>query len=89
MPKLPEKFTVVSEAEWKASPEAGKNTEDQDFSAYNTTQPLLITPAELNDLAPDLDLPKTKARLVRSWLQQWNLPEECVKVSFYRKSRTL
>ena len=90
MPKPPEKYTVVSEAEWEASPEAGTNTgEDQDFSASSTIQPHLITPAEMNDLAPDLDLPKTNARPVGSWLQQWNLPEKGVKVSFYRKSRTL
>ena len=90
MPKPPEKYTVDSEAKWKASPEAGTNTaKDQDFSAYSTIQPHLITQAELNDLAPDLDLPKTKARLVGSWLQQWDLPETGVKVSFYRKGRIL
>jgi hypothetical protein len=90
MPEPPEKYTVDSEAECKASPLAGTNTgEDQDFSAYSTIQPHLITQAELNDLAPDFDLPKTKARLVGSWLQQWNLPEKGVKVSFYRKDRTL
>jgi hypothetical protein len=84
MPKPPEKYTVDSEAAWKASPDAGTNTgEDQDFSAYSAIELHLITQAELNDLPPDLDLPKTKDRLVGSWLQQWNLPEKGVKVSFY------
>jgi len=51
MPKPPEKYTVDSEAEWKASPEAGTNTgKDQDFSAYNTIQPALIFQAKFNDL---------------------------------------
>ena len=61
MPKSPEKYTVVSEVEWDPSPEAGTNTEeDHDFSASSTIQPHLITPAELKDLAPDLDLPKNQ-----------------------------
>jgi len=69
MPKPPEKYTVGSAAEWNVSPEAGTNTgEDQDFSAYTIIEPHLITQDELNDLAPDLDLPRTKARLVGPWL---------------------
>jgi hypothetical protein len=57
----------------------------QDFSAYSIIQPHLITQAVLNDLVRDLDLPKTKAQLLGSRLQQWSLLENGVKVSLYRK----
>jgi hypothetical protein len=67
-------------------PETGTSTiEDQDFSAYSTIQTHLITQAELKDLVRDLDLPETKAQLLGSRLQQWNLLEKRVKVSLCRK----
>lgn len=61
MPEPSQECTLHSEPESKeASPEAGTNTkEDQDSSSYSTTEPYLITQAELNDLVRDLDLPKT------------------------------
>ena len=40
---------------------------------------------ELNDLIRDLDLPKSKAELLGSRLQQWNLLKENVRISVYRK----
>jgi putative ubiquitin-RnfH superfamily antitoxin RatB of RatAB toxin-antitoxin module len=45
-----------------------------------------ITEEELNDLIRDLDLPKSKAELFGSRLQQWNLLKENVRISVYRKS---
>jgi len=57
----------------------------KNFSAYSTTEPHLITQTELKDLFRDLVLLKTKAQLFGSRLQQWNLVEKCMKVSFYRK----
>lgn len=51
----------------------------------NSSIPNLISQADLNDLARDLDIPKKKARLLRSWLQQWNLLEKDAKFSFHRK----
>jgi hypothetical protein len=44
-----------------------------------------ITQEELNDLIRDLDLPKSKAELLGSRLQQWNLLKENVRISVYRK----
>jgi hypothetical protein len=44
-----------------------------------------ITQQELNDLVRDLDLPKSKAELLGSRLQQWNILEENVRISVYRK----
>ena len=40
---------------------------------------------ESNDLIRDLDLPKSKAELLGSRLQQWNLLKENVRISVYRK----
>jgi hypothetical protein len=79
----PEEYTMDSEPELQeASPEAGTSiTEDQDFSAYSTIELHFITQAELNDLVWDLNCPKTKAQLLGSKLQQWNLLENGVKVS--------
>lgn len=48
-----------------------------------------FTQAELSELVRDLDLPKTKAELLGSRLQQWNLLEEGVKVSIYRKREAI
>jgi hypothetical protein len=39
----------------------------------------------LNNLVWDLDLPKTKAQLLGSRLQQWNLLEKGVKLLLHRK----
>jgi hypothetical protein len=44
-----------------------------------------ITQQELNYLIRDLDFPKSKAELLGSSLQQWNLLEENVRNSVYRK----
>jgi hypothetical protein len=85
VPEPQEKYTLDSESE-EVSPEGGTcTTEDQDFSAYSTTQQHLITQDELNEIIRNFELPKTKAQLLGSRLQKWNLLEKDVKVSFYRK----
>jgi hypothetical protein len=59
---------------------------DADFTAdiqFKEFHP--ITQEELNDLFRDLDLPKSKAELLGSRLQQWNLLKENVRISVYRK----
>jgi hypothetical protein len=43
-----------------------------------------ITQNDLNDLVRDLELPKRKAELLASRLQQWNLLDDNVKVSAFR-----
>ena len=90
VPEPQKKCTLDSESEpEEASSEAGtRTTEDQDFSAYSTTQQHLITQAELNELVRNFELPKTKAQLLGSRLQKWNLLEKEVKVTFYRKSQS-
>ena len=46
---------------------------DPDFEQTTSNKPHLITQSELNDLVRDLHLPKNKAELLGSRLQQWNL----------------
>jgi len=44
-----------------------------------------ITQEELNDIIRDLDLPKSKAELLGSRMQQWNLLKENIRISVSRK----
>ena len=44
------------------------------------------TQKELNDLVRDIDLPKSKAELLGSRLQQWNLLKENVRISVHLRS---
>jgi len=46
-----------------------------------------ITEGKLNDLIRDLKLPKNKAELLASRLQQWNLLHHCVKVTFCTRNQ--
>jgi len=90
LPEPPEKYTLDSEPESKeTSPEARTSTkEEQDFSSYSTTEPHLVTQAELNDLVRDLDFLKIKAQLLGSWLRQCHLlRKECESV-FCRKGQS-
>lgn len=84
IPQPPESYTLDSESDSRStSPEAGPSYIPSSIDLPDT--PHLITQGELNDLVRDLDLPKTKAELLGSRLQQWNLLEKGVKVSIYRK----
>jgi hypothetical protein len=56
--------------------------EDQDFSACSTTEPHLITQAELNDLVRDLE--RLKNQGWATWIK-WNFLQKGVKVSLWKK----
>ena len=65
-------------------PEPSTST-DPDFELpHSSPKCHLISQSELNDFVRDLELPKSKAELLGSRLQQWNLLKSDVKVSFFR-----
>jgi len=88
VPEPPDNFAMYSDDEDSVS----SNSEEQqpsasrdadylpsiDFSNHKTTE------GELNDLIKDLELPKNKAELLASMLQQWNLLNHSVKVTTFR-----
>jgi len=77
VPELPDSFVMYSEDEDSVS----SNSEEQQPSASRYAEYLpsthssnqKITEGELSDLVRDLKLPKNKAELLASRLQQWNL----------------
>ncbi|CAG5048025.1 unnamed protein product [Parnassius apollo] len=54
-------------------------------SSSITGEPHILNQSELNDLVRDLELSKSKAQLLGSRLQQWNLLEKGTRISFFRK----
>ena len=70
---------------WWKEIQPSKST-DTDFTADLQFNELYrITQRELNDLIRDLDLPKCKAELLGSRLQQWRSLKENVRISVYFK----
>jgi hypothetical protein len=55
------------------------------FSVKSSTQPHSVTQAGLNDIVQNLNLPKTKAWLLGSQLQQWNLLIKGVKETLFSR----
>ncbi|GBN34360.1 hypothetical protein AVEN_107476-1 [Araneus ventricosus] len=99
IPEPPTDFSISSDEEdldvSHNSPQAstsacGGSRNDYDFSCFDeTSSPHKITSVELNDLVRDLDLSKSKAEILASRLQQWNLLEENVRVTSFRTRHLL
>ena len=83
VPDAPQSFSLGSEDDESSSSEISPSC-DSDFLPSTSSKPHLITQGELNDLVRDLQLPKSKAELLGSRLQQWNLLADNVKVSIFR-----
>ena len=71
----------VSSNSDKQQPSASR---DADYLPSTDSYNHKITEGELNDLIRDLKLPKNKAELLASRLQQWNLLHHSVKVTTFR-----
>jgi len=56
---------------------------DPDFVPSTSSEPHLISQAELNDLVRDLGLSKSQAELLGSRLQGWNLLSSPTKISVF------
>jgi len=57
---------------------------DADYLPSTDSSNHKITEGEFNALIRDLELPKNKAELLASRLQQWNLLHHSVKVTIFR-----
>ena len=84
VPDAPQSFSLESEEDDESSSSEISQSCDSDFLPFTSSKPHLITQGELNDLVRDLQLPKSKAELLGSRLQQWNLLADNVKVSIFR-----
>ncbi|KAK5643931.1 hypothetical protein RI129_007776 [Pyrocoelia pectoralis] len=88
VPIPPEQYVLQSdedmESECRQQPESLQQDPDYTPESISPSRPHKISQEELNDLIRDLELPKSKAELLGSRLQQWNLLEKKVKVSIYR-----
>ena len=88
VPEPPDNFAMYSDDEDSVS----SHGEEQQPSASRHAEYLpnidtsnhKITDGELSDLIRDLELPKNKAELLASRLQQWRLLQRPVKVTTFR-----
>ena len=87
IPVPPESYTLDSDhddGQDSAGPEPSKSANPDFEPSYSSLEPHLISQSELNDLVRDLELPNSKAELLGSRLQQWNLLESDVRISLFR-----
>jgi len=89
VPVPPQQYILDSDDEptenWEKKPQPSASmdadfTVDLQFNEFHR-----ITQEELNYLVRDLDLANSKAELLGSRLQQWNLLKENVRISVYHK----
>lgn len=91
VPKPPESWNLDEEVEILDSlsdhtENLNINENDPLFEAPGcSTQPHLISRAELNDLIRDLNLSKSQSELLASRLKGWNLLQSDVNITFFRK----
>lgn len=85
VPPSDEQKDMVSDISILSSVKSNSNESVPSSSSSLTGKPHLLNQSELNDLVRDLQLSKSKAQLLGSRLQQWNLLEKGTKISFFKK----
>jgi len=77
VPEPPDNFAMYSDDKDSVSLNSKEQqpsaSRDADYSPSTDSSNHKITEGELNDLLRDLELPKNKAELLASRVQQWNL----------------
>jgi hypothetical protein len=76
----PDNFTMYSDDE-NSEEQQPSASRDADYLPSTDSSNHKITEGERSDLIRDLELPKNKAELLASNLQQWNLLHNSVKVT--------
>jgi len=88
VPEPPDNFAMYSDDEDIVSSNSEEQkpspSRDADYLPSTDSSNHKITEGELNDLIRDLELPKNKAELLASRLQQWNLLHHSMKVTTFR-----
>jgi len=84
IPKPPQQWTLLEEEATSTSPEdePGPSCSSVDSDFLGLTVPKLISQSEPDDLMRDLSLSRIQAELLASLLQEWNLLQLSVKVSY-------
>jgi len=87
VPEPPDNFAMYSDEEDSVSSTSEEQqpsaSRDADYLESTDSSSHKITEGELNDIR-DLELPKNKAEMLASKLQQWNLLQHSVKVTTFR-----
>ncbi|GFQ66381.1 hypothetical protein TNCT_109121 [Trichonephila clavata] len=78
----PKKYEIVKDYVEEKFIRPG-TSHDPDFKAEDLNEPHRLNQAELNYLIRELDLPRQKAELLASRLQQWNLLLPGIKITEY------
>ena len=87
---IPTEFSDDDDANQNVEASEPSTSEDVTFlSTAVDDNPHQISQNELNDLVRDLGLSKSKAELLGSRLQQWNLLQDDVRISVFRNRHSL
>ena len=85
VPESPVNFTRCSDEEDSVSSNSEKSSPQlQELQTNTDSTNHKITEGELNDFIRDLEIPKNKAELLASMLQQWNLLHHSTNVTTFR-----